>query len=90
MSFNLENPEALVFGKEPILSDGEIVGRLTSARYGWTVGAGIGMGYVSRPKGVTMKDLAGQSYQIVVAGKPIYVNASLRPLYDPTNALMRD
>lgn len=90
LSFKLEDPDALVFGKEPILCDGEIVGRLTSASYGWTVGAGVGMGYVSRPEGMTMKDLVAQPYQTIVAGQPVNAIASLRPLYDPTNARMRD
>lgn len=75
-----------MFGKEPVLRDGEIVGRLTSASYGWTVGGAVGMGYVSRPKGVAIKDFAQAQYEIVVAGKKVKAKASLRPLYDPTNA----
>lgn len=86
LSFILEDPDALVFGKEPILCDGEIVGRLTSASYGWTVGGGIGMGYVRRPEGMTVKELAARSYQVVVAGHPVSAKASLRPLYDSSNS----
>ncbi|WP_171235786.1 FAD-dependent oxidoreductase [Ruegeria sp. HKCCA6837] len=89
LSFQLENPGALVFGKEPILCDGQIVGRLTSASYGWTVGGAIGMGYVTRPDGMAMKELATRSYQIMVAGKTIATTASLRALYDPGNEKMR-
>ncbi|NOD34539.1 MULTISPECIES: FAD-dependent oxidoreductase [unclassified Ruegeria] len=89
LSFRLEIPEALVFGKEPILCDGQIVGRLTSASYGWTVGGAIGMGYVTRPDGMAMKELAKRSYQIMVAGKTIATTASLRALYDPGNEKMR-
>ncbi len=89
LSFRLENPDALVFGKEPILCDGQIVGRLTSASYGWTVGGAIGMGYVTRPEGMTIKELAARNYQITVAGKPIGATAGLRPLHDPGNKRMR-
>lgn len=85
LSFRLADPDALLFGKEPILCDGEIVGRLTSASYGWTVGGAIGMGYVARPEGMNMKELAARSYQVMVAGKPVEAEASLRPLYDPGN-----
>lgn len=85
MSFQLANPTALVFGKEPIVCDGEIVGRLTSASYGWTVGGAIGLGYVARPDGLSVKDLAARSYQIRVAGQLIDAEASLQPLHDPTN-----
>ena len=85
MSFQLADPTALVFGKEPIVCDGEIVGRLTSASYGWTVGAAIGLGYVARPEGLLVKDLAKRSYQIRVAGQLIDAEASLQPLHDPAN-----
>lgn len=89
LSFCLEDPEALVFGKEPVLCGGEIVGRLTSASYGWTAGGPIGMGYVTRPEGMPLKDLAARSCQVLVAGKPVTARTSLRPLYDPQNLRMR-
>ena len=89
MCFRLDDPEALVFGKEPILRDGELVGRLTSASYGWTVGGAVAMGYAARPQGAALKELELGNYQIVVAGKPVKATASLRALYDPGNARMR-
>ncbi len=89
LSFRLDDPDTLVFGKEPILCDGQIVGRLTSASYGWSVGGGIGMGYVTRPEGMAMKDLTARAYQVKVAGRSIPARASLRPLYDPDNTRMR-
>lgn len=89
LAFRLEDPAALVFGKEPVLRDGQVVGRLTSASYGWTVGAAVGLGYVTRPETVPVKDLAAASYQIMVSGRPVAATASLRPLYDPSNERMR-
>lgn len=86
LSFRLKDPEALVFGKEPILRDGEIVGRLSSASYGWTVGGAVGMGYVTRPKCMPMKDLEARSYQVKVAGRLVQARASLRPFYDQSNS----
>lgn len=86
LSFRLEDPDALVFGKEPILRDGEIVGRLSSASYGWTVGGAVGMGYVTRPKCMPIKDLAARSYQVKVAGRAVRAQASLRPIYDPSGS----
>ena len=87
--FRLNDPDALIFGKEPILRDGEIVGRLTSASYGWSVGGAVGMGYVTRPDDCALADLAGAAYQVMVAGRPVAARASLRALYDPANARMR-
>ncbi len=89
LQFRLDDPEALVFGKEPILREGEIVGRLTSASTGWTVGSGVGLGYVSRPDSMAVSDLAASDYAIMVAGRPVRAVASLRPLYDPANQRMR-
>ena len=45
------DPEPLLFHGEPIIRDGACVGHLTSAMYGHTVGASIGMGYVRAPAG---------------------------------------
>ncbi|PVH28040.1 GcvT family protein [Pararhodobacter oceanensis] len=89
LSFKLEDPEALVFGKEPVLRDGEIVGRLTSASYGWSVGGAIGMGYVQRPAGQSLAELAAGPFEVLVAGRRVKATASQRPLYDPGNARMR-
>lgn len=89
LQFLLDDREALVFGKEPILRDGEIVGRLTSASYGWTAGRGVGLGYVSRPDGMAVGELAASDYVIMVAGRPVRAVASLRPFYDPANERMR-
>jgi len=88
--FRLADPNALVFGKEPILRDAEIVGRLTSASYGWSTETAIGMGYVTWPEGVSLKQLADAEYQVTVAGRPVEAFASVRGLYDPSNSKMRD
>lgn len=89
LQFCLQDPEALIFGKEPILRNGEIVGRLTSATYGWTAGSAVGLGYVSRPDGVPLKDLPDADYEILVAGRKVSASASLRPIYDPGNTRPR-
>ncbi|WP_343563626.1 GcvT family protein [Kiloniella sp. b19] len=87
--FRLNDERALLFGKEPILRDGKIVGRLTSASYGWTTGGAIGMGYVSRSGETTLQELASASYQIMVAGQAMEATASLKALHDPASERMR-
>src|SRR5919204_2114064 len=42
----LDDPTAVVMGKEPILHDGRVVSYVTSAAYGYTVGRGIVYGYL--------------------------------------------
>jgi 4-methylaminobutanoate oxidase (formaldehyde-forming) len=44
--FALDDPEAVAWGDEPIYRDGEVVGTLTSAAHGHTVGRPVAMGYV--------------------------------------------
>ncbi len=82
--FRLQDPEPLLFGHEPILADGRIVGTLTSASYGHTLGGAVGLGYVPAD-GFDATDFA-----INVAGAIVPADASLRPLYDPTGSRMRD
>ncbi|MBC6437591.1 MAG: FAD-dependent oxidoreductase [Rhodobacteraceae bacterium] len=89
LSFQLQDPEALTFGKEPIMRNGKVVGRLTSASYGWSVGGAIGMGYVTRQDGQPVKNLADAAYEILVAGRRVKADASLRALYDPGTARVR-
>jgi hypothetical protein len=43
----------LLLHHEPILRDGRIVGSITSGAYGHRIGASLGVGYVTRPGGVT-------------------------------------
>ncbi len=50
--FTLDDPDAVLLGRETILRDGEPVGYLTSGGYGYTVGRSIGYGYVRNADGV--------------------------------------
>ena len=85
-SFVLADPGAVLWGGELILRDGEPVGHLTSAAYGATVGAAVGLGYVKRHRGVADTDwLKAASYEIDVAGERHPATMSLRPPYDPAS-----
>ena len=85
-SFVLADPGPALWGGELILRDGEPVGHLTSAAYGATVGAAVGLGYVKRHRGVADTDwLKAASYEIDVAGERHPATMSLRPPYDPAS-----
>jgi 4-methylaminobutanoate oxidase (formaldehyde-forming) len=86
----LDAPEPLMYHNEPILRDGRIVGRITSAAFGHTIGRSIGLGYVGRDDGpVTADWLAAGRIEVEVALERLPATASLRPPYDPTNARIR-
>ncbi len=73
--FVLDDPEPLMYHNEPVWRDGELVGRITSAMFGHTIGRSIGLGYVRRSDGpVTPEWLAEGRYEVEVA-----LTASPRP-----------
>ncbi|MEO1794255.1 MAG: aminomethyltransferase family protein, partial [Pseudomonadota bacterium] len=89
VQFALEDPEPLLFHNEPIVRDGEIVSYLTSGNYGHFLGRAVGLGYVPSA-GEAAADVLGSSFEIEVAGQRYRARASLKPMYDPTSARMRD
>ena len=72
----------MIYHNEPIFRDGEIVSYVTSANYGHTLGAGVGMGYVPCA-GETPEQVLASDYEIEIAGVRVGATASLKPLYDP-------
>jgi heterotetrameric sarcosine oxidase gamma subunit len=83
----LDDPEPLLYHNEPILRDGRIVGRITSAAFGHTIGRSIGLGYVTRDDGpVTSEWLTAARLEVEVALERLPATASLRAPYDPSNA----
>jgi 4-methylaminobutanoate oxidase (formaldehyde-forming) len=89
VQFALEDPEPLLYHYEPIFRDGRLVGHVTSAAYGHTLGRAVALGYVTDPDGVTPEFVNSGKYEIEIALKRHPAKASLRPIYDPTSARMR-
>ncbi len=88
LQFLLSDPDPMLYHKEPILRDGQVVGYLSSGAYGHHLGAAVGMGYVPA-KDQDAAALLASDWQIEVAGRRIGARASLKPMYDPTSARMR-
>lgn len=89
VQFKLSDPAMLLYHNEPIYLDGKVTGFVTSANYGHTIGAAIGMGYVTHPGGVTPDLVASGKFEIEVVGKRVPAVASLKPFHDPTSARMK-
>ncbi len=87
--FKLNDPEPLMFHDEPIYRDGARVGAISSAAYGHTLGASVGLGYLHHEGGVDADYLASGAFEIDIAGDRIPATASLRPFYDPTSARIK-
>jgi 4-methylaminobutanoate oxidase (formaldehyde-forming) len=82
VQFRLTDPGPMLYGNEPVLRGGRIVGKIASGAYGHWLGASVGLGYVPCT-GETAADVLGSAYEIDVAGQRVAAEASLRPMYDP-------
>jgi glycine cleavage system T protein len=80
----LDQPGAVLLGKEPIIYDGAPVGYVTSANYGYSVGALIAYGYL--PVGLST---AGTRVEIEYFGQPFTAIVSEEPLFDRAMARMK-
>ncbi|MFI5507137.1 FAD-dependent oxidoreductase [Mycobacterium sp. NPDC051804] len=91
VGFQVDDPDAMLWGGEPIRRDGVVAGQVTSAAWGETTGACVGLAYVRKPDGgvVDTDWVKSGSYQVNVGGRLYPISVSLRPLYDPTNARIR-
>ncbi len=83
VGFSIDDPDVVLLGRETIFRDGERVGWLTSGGWGYTVGKGIGYGYLGDPNGIDTRALRSDRYELEVASKRVPAQLHLRPLYDP-------
>jgi sarcosine dehydrogenase len=81
--FTVDDEAVVLLGRETILRNGEPVGYLTSGGHGYTVGKGIGYGYVRNAEGATEEFLRSGEYELVVAMQRVKAKLTLEPLYDP-------
>ncbi|MEP3437194.1 MAG: FAD-dependent oxidoreductase [Hoeflea sp.] len=87
--FVIDNPDALLLGRETILRNGEPVGYLTSGGYGYTIGKSIGYGYVRNEAGVTDEFLQDGNYELVIALDRVPAKIGLKPFLDPANTRVK-
>jgi glycine cleavage system aminomethyltransferase T/glycine/D-amino acid oxidase-like deaminating enzyme len=80
----LGKADCIVLGKEPILDGARVLGYVTSANYGYTVGCGVAYGYL--PPTHTS---AGTAVEIEYFGERRRATVSNEPLYDPKGFRLR-
>lgn len=79
----LDDGEAMLWHDEAVLCDGEVVGRVTSGGYGYTLGRPVGIAAVAPDV-----DLSGR-FAVRCKGVDVPAMASLRPFYDPQGTRLR-
>jgi 4-methylaminobutanoate oxidase (formaldehyde-forming) len=91
VSVVLEDREPLLWGGEALLRHGKPVGDLTSAAYGHTVGAAVGLGYVRRDDGQAIDAawLAAAKFEVDLAGVRLKAKIGFSAPYDPTGARIK-
>lgn len=85
VSLVVGDPTAYLWGGELVLRDGEPAGQVTSAAWGASVGASVGLALVGdRRSGTATTDwLRSGSWTVDLAGERWPVEVSLRPPFDP-------
>jgi 4-methylaminobutanoate oxidase (formaldehyde-forming) len=68
----------MLWGGELLLRDGEPAGQVTSAAWGATLGASVGLAYLRSDGPVTSEALAGPRFEVDVAGELFGVRLFLR------------
>lgn len=82
-AIKLDDTEPLLFGKEPILKGGKVVGSVYSAAYSQTLGTASGLCMLKPEEGAGRVSLAEGTYSVLVEGKEIPATVSLRGFFDP-------
>ena len=78
VSVVLGDPGVMMWGGELLLRDGEPVGQVTSAAWGETLGAAVGLAYLRDPAGgpVTAEFVRTGQYQVNVGGQLVWPRPS--------------
>jgi dimethylglycine oxidase len=80
----LDDPSHVVMGKEPIRANGEVVGFVTSAGYGYSIGRCIAYGYL--PSELAVEDT---SLEIEYFDERLAAHVASEPLWDPKGERLR-
>lgn len=88
-SVKLRDDVPLLHHNEPVLRNGKVAGFVTGGAFGHSVGAAVGLCFLSLPDGATDKSEIGRgSYSVMVEGKAIAADVSVTPFHDPQSKRM--
>jgi len=80
----LDDPRAVVMGKEPVYADGSPVGYVTSAAYGYSIGASIAYAWLPRAAATP-----GTRVTVGYFGEQLPATVTEEPLFDPKMTRIR-
>jgi 4-methylaminobutanoate oxidase (formaldehyde-forming) len=79
----LEDPRSVALGNEPVRLEGDVLGRVTSGGYGYSVERSIAYAYL--PAGVAL----GAEVEVDIFGRWISGTVAREPLFDPKGERVR-
>jgi len=86
----VEDPDADLFGNEPVLLGGEWAGYVRAAAYGYTVGGPVALAQVSCPDGVTAQWLKAGDFRVRTHAGDWPARLQVAPFYDPQRLRILD
>jgi glycine cleavage system aminomethyltransferase T/glycine/D-amino acid oxidase-like deaminating enzyme len=91
VSFRIADPDAMMWGGELLLRDGEPSGQVTSAAWSDTMGACVGLAYVWRKDRapITVGHVSSGTYELDVGGRLLGASVGLKAPFDPSNERVR-
>ena len=79
----LSDPRSIALGSEPVRVGGELVGRVTSGGFGYTVGSSIAYAYLPA------EDDVGTEVAVEIFGTWVEGEVAAEPLFDPGGEIVR-
>src|SRR5687768_17185234 len=80
----LDDPRSVALGSEPVRMDGEVLGRVTSGGFGYTVERSVAYAYVPAESGE-----AGREVEVEIFGEWVPGRIAEEPLWDPAGEKIR-
>ena len=79
----VDDAEPLMYHAEIVYRNGDALGYVRAASYGFTLGGAVGLAMIEASEPITQAYLDRGSWEVDIAGTRYPAQASLRPLYDP-------
>jgi len=89
LQVQLRDPEPMMFHAELVKRDGKTVGYVRAASYGFTLGGAVGLAMIEAGQPIDPAYIENGTWEVEIANKNHPALASMKPLYDPTNAKIK-
>jgi 4-methylaminobutanoate oxidase (formaldehyde-forming) len=80
----LEDPRSVALGEEPVRAGGDVIGRVTSGGFGYTVGRSISYAYLP-----AKHREPGTVVDVEIFGRWVKAEVAAEPLFDPNGERVR-